>query len=173
MATPSQVLIIRHGEKPGDPAVDCAGDGDGLSVRGEERAAALAKYIPATFGRPDFLFATQPSRHSNRTVETITPLEEELATFINTEHPNDDFARVASDLFEDPKYAGKRVLICWHHGRIPDLTVALRGIPPHASWPGEIFDRVWQINYPPGIGPHQTIPVLDLPQRLLYEDAID
>jgi hypothetical protein len=53
---PKCVLIIRHGEKPGDPCSDDAlGGGPDLSTRGYERAGALVPYVPAQFGRPDFL----------------------------------------------------------------------------------------------------------------------
>ena len=68
---PKLVFLIRHWEKPGDPAVDNDADGPNLSTRGHERAAALAINIPATFPKPDFLLATQQSKHSNRPVETI------------------------------------------------------------------------------------------------------
>jgi hypothetical protein len=60
----SRVLIIRHGEKPGDPSTDSAADSTDLSTQGYERAASLAVYMPATFGKPDVLFATQASVNS-------------------------------------------------------------------------------------------------------------
>src|ERR1700686_1116739 len=83
---PSTILIIRHGEKPGDPATDNPADGPGLSTRGYERAAAPAPYVIATFGTPAFLFATQASKHSNRPVETITPLSQALKLQINSNY---------------------------------------------------------------------------------------
>src|SRR3977135_4277449 len=43
---PSRILLMRHAEKPDDP-----GDPD-LTEAGRARAAALARYIPATFGKP-------------------------------------------------------------------------------------------------------------------------
>lgn len=63
-AGPSQVLIIRHGEKPGDPSTDSAADSTDFSMQGYERAASLAVYVPATFGKSDVLFATQASVNS-------------------------------------------------------------------------------------------------------------
>jgi len=51
---PKLVFLIRHWEKPGDPAVDNDADGPNLSTRGYE-AAAFAINIPATFPKPDFL----------------------------------------------------------------------------------------------------------------------
>ncbi len=68
MATkPQVILVMRHAEKPADPA-----DPD-LSSTGQERAAELAKYIPATFGDLDFLFAAAISKHSARPFETVKP----------------------------------------------------------------------------------------------------
>lgn len=54
---PAQILIIRHGEKPGNPGVDNKDDGPDLSTKGYERAAALAFELPAAFGEIDYLFA--------------------------------------------------------------------------------------------------------------------
>lgn len=54
---PKQILIIRHGEKPGDPGMDSKDDGPDLSTKGYERAAALAFELPAAFGEIDYLFA--------------------------------------------------------------------------------------------------------------------
>jgi hypothetical protein len=167
---PATVLIIRHGEKPGDPATDNAGDSVDLSTRGYERAAALSVYVPATFGKPDFLFATQASKHSNRPVETITPLAKALGLPIDHKHADDDYAKVAEDVLTHHKYSGKLVLICWHHGKIPELTAALGGVPPIAHWPGTVFDRVWRIDYPAG-GATTGLPVQNIPQQLLYGDS--
>lgn len=170
-ATPKQVLIIRHGEKPGDPAVDSEADGRDLSTRGFERAGALAPYIPATFGAPDFLFATQASKHSNRPVETITPLAQALQLDIDAKHGDDDYPKVAADILGNAKYHGKRVLICWHHGKIPELAQALGGIPPQSPWPGAVFDRVWQIDYPQESASPQNLAVNNLAQMLLFGDS--
>ena len=167
----TQVIIIRHGEKPGDPEVDNAADGADLSLRGYQRAGALAPYIPGVFGKPDFLFAAQASKHSNRPVETITPLANTLQLAINDKHADDDYGKVADDILKNSKYAGKRVLICWHHGKIPELAAALGGIPAVQPWPGTVFDRVWIMNCPAGGG--KDLAVQNLPQRLLYGDSAD
>jgi hypothetical protein len=167
---PSAILIIRHGEKPGDPSTDSPTDGPDLSPRGYERAGALAPYVPATFGAPDFLFATQASAHSNRPAETITPLSLALKLEINSDYADGDYATLAGKLLADGTYAGKLVLICWHHGNIPGLTQALGGTPPVPKWPGTVFDRVWQLNYPAVQTADESLPVTNLAQKLLYGD---
>jgi broad specificity phosphatase PhoE len=165
-APPRQILIIRHAEKPGDPSVDDQSDGPNLSSRGQERAQALATFIPATFGSPDFLFATMVSPSSNRPVETITPLANGIGRDINSKHTDAEYDVVSDHLLNQTRYGGKLVLVCWHHGRIPDLAVALGapGAPRH--WPGTVFDRVWKIDYSSGKAVFSN-----LPQHLLPGDS--
>lgn len=126
--------------------------------------------MPATFGKPDFLFATQASKSSNRPVETITPLAKALGLPIDHKYADDDYPKVAQEVLMHPKYAGKLVLICWHHGMIPKLATALGGVPPTEHWHGKVFDRVWRIDYPSD-GVTTGLPVSDIPQQLLYGDS--
>jgi hypothetical protein len=69
---PQQIVILRHAEKP-----DHRGD-KALSTKGFTRAAAIAVYLPAAFGVPDFIVATMESVDSNRPVLTVTPLAQRL-----------------------------------------------------------------------------------------------
>jgi phosphohistidine phosphatase SixA len=169
--TPKRVLILRHGEKPGHPSVDAESDGRSLSTRGFARASALAPYFPDAFGTPQHLFATRASKHSNRPVETITPLATALGLEINDKHPDDDYERLAEHILGHPKYAGEVVLVCWHHGKISELTACLGGEPPQDRWPDAVFDRVWVIDYPDATEAESRLPVTDLPQKLLFGDA--
>ena len=119
------------------------------------------------FSAPDFLFATKKSAQSNRPVETITPLAAALQLPINSGHefPDAKYCDLAKLVLHDLTYAGKVVLICWHHGTIPDLAAKL-GVTQQLSWKGKVFDRVWQIAYdtdPPTF--------TDQPQQLLFGDA--
>ena len=116
---PSQVLIIRHGEKIGDPTKDDDG-GRHLSIRGSARAAALpALFVTAMpqlgcklreqandfvgeylavpvkgssprFATPDFIFATERSKNSKRPIETVTPLATALHLPINEQYGDKD-----------------------------------------------------------------------------------
>lgn len=193
---PNQVLIIRHGEKVGDPKKDNDG-GRNLSVRGSARAAALPelfvsgmpqtacrlhqkngefigsyqqiplKGVKSRFATPNFIFATERSKHSKRPIETVTPLSIALAEPINDRFTDDgtDIKKMTDAILHEPAFAGKVVLICWHHGKIPDIAKAL-GISQPPKWDGKIFDRVWQITFPKG-----KATLTDLPQMLLYGDA--
>jgi hypothetical protein len=170
MGHPKKVIIIRHAEKPGDPSVDDAVDGAGLSTRGQVRAAALSIYVPAALPRPDFLFAANVSKHSKRPIETVAPLSQLLNVPINSQYKDTDFQSLANHLLEDAKYVGNVVLICWHHGRIPQLTGALGAVPPSNPWPGAVFDRLWVLDYAAGARPGE-VPVEDKPQKLLFGDS--
>ena len=193
---PKQVLIIRHGEKVGNPKKDDDG-GRNLSVRGSARAAGLpALFVPAMpqsacrfhhktgefigsyqqiplkgdtprFATPAFIFATERSKHSKRPIETVTPLSTALAVPINDRFTDDDadIKKMTGAILNEAAYAGKILLICWHHGKIPDIAKAL-GIAKPPKWDGKIFDRVWQITFPKG-----KAKLDDLPQMLLYGDS--
>jgi hypothetical protein len=178
--SPQQVLIIRHAEKPTDDT-----DKD-LSSRGAGRAAALPslflipptfKTKPAPFATPDFLFATAESKNSNRPVETITPLSKALSDMhIHKKHVDKDYQAVVDEIFGDAKYAQKVVLICWHHGKIPDLGKAVakkaknadkleKEVP--AKWHGTVFDRVWLFTFDDA----GNATYADSPQKLLFGDT--
>lgn len=200
---PSAVMIIRHGEKPGDP--DNEDGGPNLSILGSARAAALPSLFtpdpaqtPATtpqltcdlltsfaneFGAqygssllnagdsryptPDFVFATAPTNSSSRPVETIIPTAQALQFYkndptltINDQYTNDTpgITALAAEILTNPStYGGKTVLICWHHGMIPQLTEQFKVPPselpsswPNGKWPPTVFDLVFNITWPSG-----------------------
>jgi hypothetical protein len=191
---PGQVLIIRHGEKLGDPKKDNDG-GRHLSVRGSGRAAALPSlFVPALpqlgcsmhhkpaeftahyqqvpvkgsaqrFPSPHYIFATQASKNSNRPIETVTP----LATALNVPL-NDGFADKEASIQKMTNailndFPGEIILVCWHHGMIPAIAKAL-GIAKPPKWDGKVFDRVWQITFPKG-----KATLTNSAQMLLYGDS--
>jgi phosphohistidine phosphatase SixA len=160
---PRIVLIIRHAEKPEETQTV---KDPNLSRRGFERADALAKVIPARFPIPDFLIATKKSKSSNRPAETITPLSRALHENIEATFKDDDFEQVAHEVLADPKYAGKVVLIAWHHGKIPELARALGAKDAPDKWNAKVFDRVWELTYTDGAATFQ-----DLPQEALPGDS--
>jgi hypothetical protein len=162
---PATILLIRHAEKLTDGRID-------LSPAGFERAKMLPKLFggadaaaPHNLPRPEFLFATHLSAKSNRPVETITPLSEVLGLPISHEIGDKDFAVLATELLSG-KYAGKVVLVAWHHGSSSGLARALGAEPPYDPWPDTQFDRVWRIDYSGG-----KATLTDLPQGLMAGDS--
>jgi phosphohistidine phosphatase SixA len=157
---PHIVMIIRHAEKP---------DGEkdpNLSPRGFQRADALATVIPAHFPRPDYLFATKKSKGSNRPIETITPLSKAIGEPIDSRFDDDRFSELAHYVLTDPQYAGKTVLIAWHHQKISELAKALGVNDAPDKWNSKVFDRVWEITYDSG-----TVTFKDMPQNALPGDS--
>lgn len=193
---PAQVLIIRHGEKVGDPNKDDDG-GNNLSIWGSARATALPslfvpgesqlacefdfdppsfagsyEQIPLKGTRPRFptpqsIIATARSKHSQRPIETVTPLAIALKLHINDRFADKDadIKEMTEAILNNYSFAGEIVLISWHHGKIPAIAKAL-GIAKPPKWDGKIFDRVWQITFAKG-----KATLADLPQQLLYGDS--
>ena len=159
---PATILLIRHAEKLNNGEVD-------LSPTGFERARLLPKVfaggVRPDLPTPQVLFATHVSAHSNRPVQTVTPLAAALHLPINDSFKADDYAGLAAALLSG-KYAGKVVLVVWHHGSIPQLATALGATPPYSPWPEEQYDRIWRIDYTNG-----KVSLQDLPYALLPGDS--
>jgi hypothetical protein len=166
MTTPLQILVVRHAEKPPEPASPTEAPDPNLSLRGHQRAAALGVFVPGTFAKIDFLFASRDSDNSDRPLQTITPLGQAIGLSIDTKYKDKDFAELAAHL-GDPKFAGTRVLVAWHHGKIPELAAALGVNNPPAPWNPAMFDRIWQIDYDAA----GKAALTDVPQKLLYGDS--
>jgi len=140
---PATILIIRHGEKP-----DAKGNPH-LSALGRRRAEMIAQTFPAMFHKLSMLFATAPSKDSNRPYETLEPLSDALNLRINKSFADDEHSHLAKKLLADATdYAGKTILICWHHEKIPKLARDDFGqASAPKKWPDEVFDQIWQIDY--------------------------
>lgn len=156
---PDQVIIIRHGEKPKQ--------GDDLSLKGRERAAALAPFfLDGDKQTPVAIFAQGVSdkRHSRRHIETVAPLARELKLNVKT-YDHDDYSQMVKEILTKPEYDGKVVLICWQHKAVADLATAF-GVANPPNWRDDTFDRLWIITLKDGKATLQ-----DLPERLLYGDS--
>jgi hypothetical protein len=182
---PQQVLIIRHAEKTGDKA-DVH-----LSEQGQERARVFYQLFvasrdrPDPFPTPDFILAASNAKDSRRPVETVTPLALRLKLPINDTYESklpaapdpgggkDNAAKgrgmlgLRDEVFGEPKYFGKIILVSWRHSTIPELAKTLRAnkVPP--KWEDNVFDRIWQITY----DDQGNAAFRDRPQRLLPGDA--
>jgi hypothetical protein len=157
---PATILLIRHAEKLTDGRID-------LSPTGFERARLLPTRFSPAGARPDLptpqvLFATHLSEHSNRPVQTVTPLATALHLPIDDSFSNDEYPALAAALLSG-KYAGKVVLVVWHHGKIPQLASALGATPPYTPWPDTQYDRIWRIDYANGKATLQDLPYALMP----------
>lgn len=140
------VLIIRHAED--------LDDGRGLSATGSARARAYAGFFQnfTISGQPlklTYLFAAQDSANSQRPRMTLEPTGQAFGIAVDTRFRNKEFLGLVHEIQSLP--SGQNILICWHHGRIPDLLRALGADPgallPNGKWPGKVFDWLIQLRY--------------------------
>jgi hypothetical protein len=108
------------------------------------------------FPSPQHIVATEASDSSNRPVETVTPTAQALGLKIHSDHKDKDYDKVAADI--TTKFAGDIVLVCWHHGNIPEMAATF-GVPQTqitkalnggSKWAPTVFDRVWSIDWDTG-----------------------
>jgi len=140
------ILIIRHAEEPEQ--------GDRLSSAGDARAKAYVPYFK-TFtigGQPlklDYLFAAKDSAASSRPRLTLEPTADALGLRIDTRFKNKHVLKLADEIRS--RSHGADILICWHHGEIPQLLSALGADPkaliPNGKWPNKVFDWVIELRY--------------------------
>jgi len=140
------ILVIRHAEKPAN--------GRDLSAEGRARAKAYVDYFKnfKIDGQPlnlDYLFAAADSKESHRSILTITPTSKTLGLAIDSRFESNQFQKLADEIRARPH--GNHILICWHHGDIPQLVQALGAnsgqLFPKAQWPDAVFDWVIQLRY--------------------------
>jgi len=140
------VLIIRHAEKP-DSGYD-------LSPAGYQRADAYPGYFKGLTvdSKPcklDYVFATADSKGSHRPRLTVEPLGKAIGLQIDTRFANKKFQDMIDEI--QTKDHGRHILICWHHGEIPNLVRALGANPdkllPDGKWPNEVFGWMIQLRY--------------------------
>jgi hypothetical protein len=140
------ILVIRHAEKPGKGAT--------LSPEGGQRAEAYVRYFEqyTVEGQPlglDYLVATADSAGSERPRLTVEPLSKALGLKIDLRFKSKEYQELAADLRTHPR--GKRILICWHHGKIPELVTALGAdagkLLPGGKLPDDEFGWVLELRF--------------------------
>jgi len=192
---PRMIMMIRHGEKPAakhEPPFGLTSDGvqdfDSLSVRGWQRAGALATLFgfasqrpPATgLETPSVIYAARPKgmgsggnaldgKKSKRPLETIQPLAAKLGLAPDLSFAFGDEAALAAEILtrQGP------VLISWEHEKLREIAGYIVGdhppSPPYPpTWPGDRFDVVWVFTPPAPGGSAWNF--LQVPQQLLAGD---
>ena len=152
-AAPLEVILLRNAEEP--PSSDVH-----LSAAGKARAAALATWIPATYGKPDALFASKPTDNSRRAVETLEPLAAALKLRIQDNFANEDFAKMVARVLSDGAYTGKRVVIAWQRGNLQNIAKEF-GVKQPPEWPASQYDHVWRLRFT-----GNTVAVEDVAQQV-------
>jgi hypothetical protein len=142
------IVFLRHGEKPE------AGLGQ-LSCKGLNRALALPPVLSTIFGRPDALFAPDPSRLKEdggkdyayiRPLATIEPTAIAASLPVDTSIGYDEIGKLQKRL-EDGS-AGHTIFVAWEHKEIVKLVRAMLkasgGDPDQVpKWKGKDFDSLY------------------------------
>lgn len=150
-ATVQTLVFIRHAEKP------AAGLGQ-LNCQGLNRALALPAVVLAKFGKPDFVFASDPHEKKPdngqpynyvRPLLTVAPTAVQLGLPINTSFGFDDIEGLQQELLT-PRYRNALTLVAWEHKKLEDMVKALlRQLGADASavphWRGSDFDSIYVV----------------------------
>jgi hypothetical protein len=136
---PQTLLLMRHAEKPTDES-----DPD-LSAEGLERAKNLPARVNAILGGTvQYIFAAKDSTHSDRPVETVTPLSLTVGVDIDSDFADKGYTTLAGQILTQDRYRDKRIAVCWHHNNLPNFADALGAAPGSYPnpWPSQIFDLI-------------------------------
>jgi broad specificity phosphatase PhoE len=150
-ATTETIVFLRHGEKP------AAGLGQ-LSCKGLNRALALPRVIAEQFGRPQALFAPDPSVRKDdggtsydyiRPLATIEPTAIALGLPVDTRFGFADIEQLQARL-EDDATNNSTVLVAWEHKQIVKLArqlISAHGGDPKQvpRWAGDDFDSFYVV----------------------------
>jgi len=145
------VVFIRHGEKPDK------GLGQ-LNCQGLNRALALPSVIAKTFGRPDAIFAPDPSHRKIdagepfdyvRPLATIEPTAIAFGLPVNASIGYSDVVGLQAAI-EQAQYRNAFILIAWEHNMIENAARALLAahggdVAVVPKWDGDDFDSIYVV----------------------------
>ena len=163
-------MLIRHAEKPNTDGSEPLGiaatgqpDAESLTVRGWQRAGALAALFSqqAMLRQPQYSALAQPARliasavgkgsPSRRPTETLTPLADRLGLPVETPYTKTQTDLLGQLLGSAAKRGGAQgtVLVAWEHSQIPDLARAITGLADliPSRWPADRFDLIWVLDW--------------------------
>lgn len=177
----TQILVIRHAEKPALFGVPSGVDVNGephphsLIVRGWQRAGALVPFFcdlgDAAIHVPTRVFS--PPSHGadgdhGRPYETVIALADRIGVRVETRFSLDEEDALVAAATGTAGVA----LIAWEHKRIPRIASGLLRDTKAApkTWPDDRFDVVWVFDYDANTA---TYRFSQRPQLLLAGDRAD
>ena len=150
--TVETIVCIRHGEELP------AGLGQ-LTCRGLNRALALPSVLLGKYGRPQFVFAPNPTQRVDgenhdeyfyvRPLATIEPTAIRCDLPVNTQFGWREIEGLETEL-EKPEYQNATIFIAWEHHRIEefvkDLLKTNGGNPSQVpAWPSQDYDTIFVV----------------------------
>lgn len=175
MSSTRHVMLIRHAEEPDQAAgilgVDEQGrpDDEALSVRGWQRAGALARLFapcnglgPKLLAPPQTVFAATDAGKSCRPLYTVLPLARLLGLQVDTRFGSEG---EVGPLLDAVRACRGPVLLCWRHQAMGGIAQVLCGGAPR-TWDAARYDLVWVFERQ-----GEAWRFTELPQRLLHGDG--
>ena len=155
------IVFVRHGEKP-------AGGFGQLDCQGLNRALALPAVIAAKFGKPDAIYAPNPSMQKKddgalydyvRPLATIEPTAIQYGMPVNTAYGYAQYNELGQALVA-PDQSGKLIVVAWEHHEIEALVRAIMKQYGSADaavpgWANDDFDSIYivELNWDANGGP--------------------
>jgi hypothetical protein len=152
------IVFIRHGE------TFLLGLGQ-ITCKGLNRALALPGVLISKFGKPDEIYAPDPTGKSHdlggtfdyvRPLATIEPTAIRLGMPVNCDYRFDHIKDLEDELLS-PQHASKLIFIAWEHKYLNQMVKELlqrKGGDPNQvpDWPWYEYDRIYILRIPSGSG---------------------
>jgi hypothetical protein len=147
------IVLVRHGEKP------ATGLGQ-LTCKGLNRSLALPSLLVGRYGRPDFIFAPNPSVQLHdgtgdsgpmysyvRPLATIEPTAIRLGMPVNTQIGFNQIAALQQELLQ-PSYAHSLIFVAWEHIYLHKFALQLLQSYGDATvrlpdWPNSEYETIY------------------------------
>jgi len=145
------IVMVRHGEKP-------PGGLGQLTCRGLNRALALPSVLIGRFGKPDFIYAPNPSVQVDdgnpqptysyvRPLATIEPTAIRLGMPVNTQIGFLQIAELQQALLQ-PAYAHSLIFVAWEHIKLYEFAKQMLqsyGTTPAQlpQWPNDDYETIY------------------------------
>jgi hypothetical protein len=148
--TVETIVCVRHGEKPPD------GLGQ-LTCCGLNRALALPDVLLAKYGKPQFVFAPNPTQKVDghggyyyvRPLMTIEPTAIRCGLPVNTQFGYREIKDLENEL-QKQEYQNAVIFVAWEHGLLDEFVKNLLktngGNPTQVpAWPGNDYDTIFLV----------------------------
>ena len=144
------IVCIRHGEKP-------VGGLGQLNCQGLNRALALPDILVKKFGKPNYIFAPNPTQKADtrtndgynyiRPLMTIEPTAIKCGLPVDTSYGFKEISALQEELLQ-AKYKNATIFVAWEHGLLDQFAkqfVQVGGGNPQTipNWPGTDFDTIF------------------------------
>ncbi|MGC1360659.1 MAG: histidine phosphatase family protein [Silvibacterium sp.] len=143
------IVMIRHGEKPGNSLGQ-------LTCKGLNRSLALPDVLLRRFGKPDFIYAPNPSVQISyggvlysyvRPLATIEPTAVRVGLPVNTQIGYTQIGQLQTALTQ-PAFAHARIFVSWEHAYLNDFArqfLKAYGDDPSVvpEWPNDDYDTIY------------------------------